>query len=191
MARQLFCGLGSPTKQSSMGSQPRAGRRVHRSQDRAPLLPRPPRDRLPAARGPLRRQQHAPGPVFPAGRHHPQHALEGQDHRRRGRREGGHAKLRDLGARPLNCGEDPSRWLAEVLPAIGARWARHAGNGSHHVSEMTRPSRLPSPTRVPNRSRRCVRKRGTTEKPVGSSRGCRCRARCSRRSASLEGSATG
>ncbi|MFD7919551.1 hypothetical protein ACFV3R_10035 [Streptomyces sp. NPDC059740] len=42
--------------------------------------------------------------------------------------EGVMRKLRDLGARPLNCGESPSRWLAEVLPAIGARWARHPGN---------------------------------------------------------------
>lgn len=37
-------------------------------------------------------------------------------------------KLRSLGARPLEDCEDPTRWLAEVLPAIGARWVRHPGN---------------------------------------------------------------
>lgn len=36
-------------------------------------------------------------------------------------------KLRELGARPLDAGEDPARWVAEVLPAIGARWVRHPG----------------------------------------------------------------
>lgn len=50
--------------------------------------------------------------------------------------------LRDLGARPLNCGEDPSRWLAEVLPAIGARWARHPGKriASRQRNDQTIPT---------------------------------------------------
>ncbi|MEU6349980.1 hypothetical protein ABZ896_11700 [Streptomyces sp. NPDC047072] len=37
-------------------------------------------------------------------------------------------RLRALGARPQSGGESPARWLAEVLPAIGAQRARHPGN---------------------------------------------------------------
>lgn len=37
-------------------------------------------------------------------------------------------RLELLGARPLPPDEDPARWLAEVLPAIGARTSRHPGN---------------------------------------------------------------
>ncbi|MFE3558385.1 hypothetical protein ACFXKW_26515 [Streptomyces sp. NPDC059193] len=37
-------------------------------------------------------------------------------------------KLEALGARPRREEESPSRWLAEALPAIGVRPARHPGN---------------------------------------------------------------
>jgi len=37
-------------------------------------------------------------------------------------------RLELLGARPLREGENPTRWLAEVLPATGARSVRHPGN---------------------------------------------------------------
>ncbi|MBK3629375.1 hypothetical protein JHN59_32070 [Streptomyces sp. MBT49] len=37
-------------------------------------------------------------------------------------------RLELLGARPLRPEEEPARWLAEILPAIGARAARHPGN---------------------------------------------------------------
>ncbi|GAA1334655.1 hypothetical protein GCM10009647_076410 [Streptomyces sanglieri] len=37
-------------------------------------------------------------------------------------------RLELLGARPLRPEEEPARWLAEILPVIGARAARHPGN---------------------------------------------------------------
>ncbi|MFJ5850456.1 hypothetical protein [Streptomyces sp. NPDC092903] len=37
-------------------------------------------------------------------------------------------RLEVFGARPLGPDDEPGRWLAEILPAIGARSARHPGN---------------------------------------------------------------
>ncbi len=54
--------------------------------------------------------------------------VEGQGHRAEAGSGGVVRRLEILGARPLRPDEEPARWLAEILPAIRARFGRHPGN---------------------------------------------------------------